>query len=713
MIATPSLRRPVVGPLAMCLTLTACGGGASSPPVPAPPPAIATTLTLGGAPGPVLGGATAVPLSATLDGAGVVSWTLAPGNAGSLSASSGNHINYVPPARVNAATQVTITAASGGLTRSVTLDLLPDPAQPGLTLTAGTIGGHFVLDGQGGDARFDLIVDMAVDRDGNTYVADSRPGAVSAVRLLGKDGAVSTLTADVNGHADGDRGRARVENVRALAACGNGKLYLLDLGKQASYLRTLDKDGGVATVATLPAAYAGARRIFCDDDGKVYVAADTALGQLAADGSVQDVAGLTIDQRIGYAKNYLVDHHGNIYYHYRGIDGALMHSNLYKRTPAGDVSVVLALSTDSSPDGPLAAAAAVEPDSLTVDGDDNLLMIDYNNYAGGSSYRVRKISGGAIATLYAGNSKGNYLLPNNDLPGVLRVAADGGLLLSYQSIVNRISGGQLAPMAGLNDDTVGRSIDGQGGAARYFAPGYLAADGAGNVYSLEAADYLLPPFYILNRTIIRKTTPSGAVTTLAMFNNPMPARPGGLALAGDGTLYIALLGSRSAPAAAGAIYRLVNGAPQLLAGTIDNSDAGPATSVDGAGAAARFARPTLNGVDADGNLYVTDRDNAGAPAAYRKVTPQGVVSTIAALPRSVTAAPDGYVYRADAAQGVIWRIAADGGRSVAAGVAGLPAQGTVLGPLPARLDHPLSIVPTGPHSFAVAAGGALLRLVLP
>ncbi|GJI96342.1 hypothetical protein RugamoR57_30600 [Duganella caerulea] len=624
-----------------------------------------------------------------------------------MSAARGNSINYLPPARINAASVVTITATSGSVSQSVTLSLQPDPALAGLTLTAGTIGGHFILDGQGGEARFDLIADMAVDSDGNTYVADSRPGAPSAVRLLARDGNVTTLTAAVNGHADGDRAHARVESVGALAACGNGKLYLLDRGAQASYLRTLAKDGAIATVATLPAAYAAARRVFCDDSGAVYLAAAAALGKLGTDGSVKDVAGPST------AMGYLVDRHGSIYYYDSSVYASQAHTSIYKRTAAGAVSAVVKIDPMASADGPVASGGVSQPDSLALDADDNLLLIDRDLSAGGTGYRVRKIAGDAISTIYRGASLGNYLRQNNDLPGQLRVAADGSLLLSYDSIVNRISGGKLAPLAGLNDDTEDRSIDGQGGAARYYQPGGLAADSAGNVYSIEGADDPNPASYMGSRVIVRKTTPSGAVSKLAMASTPFSARAGGLALARDGSLYVTLLGNNRTPTAQGAVYRLVAGQLQLLAGTIDNSSTSPPASVDGAGAAARFAWPLLNGVDADGNLYVTDRDAAGAPAAYRKVTPLGVVSTIAAIPRSVLAAPDGYVYSADAAQGVIWRTAADGSRGVVAGVAGLPSQGTVLGALPARLDRPSGIVPTGPHSFAVSAGGALLRLVLP
>ncbi len=64
----------------------------------------------------------------------------------------------------------------------------------------------------------------------------------------------------------------------------------------------------------------------------------------------------------------------------------------------------------------------------------------------------------------------------------------------------------------------------------------------------------------------------------------------------------------------------VNGAVTTLAGL-----AGSPGAVDGTGAAARFATPQGIALDAAGNVYVADRSNQ----TIRKVTPAGVVTTIA------------------------------------------------------------------------------------
>lgn len=695
----------LAGTALLALALTACGGGSSTNP-PAPAPTAATTLALSVSAPQVQAGGQPLALNAVLDAPGTVTWQLAPDSPGSLSAASGATVSYQPPARVSAVTDVTVTATSGKLSKTIVLQLVPDPSQPGLTLLAGTIGGHFILDGKGSAARFDLVADMASDANGNVYVADSRPGAASAVRMIGKDGTVSTLTSTTAGHVDGDRDHARVERVRSLALGAGGQLYLLDAGAQASYLRTLDADGRIATVTTLAAPFADASRIFSDGAGTLYIEASATgkLGKLAGNGSVLEVTGLPP------AGQFAADRNGTLYY-FSGASGGV--GAIFRRTADGVTSTVIAASLQGPrPDGETGATTVSRAVSLTLDADGNLLLIDPDDTIGGTGYRIRKISGGTISTVFADNPYGNYLFDRNNNPGRLRVAGDGSLLLSTDSMVYRLAGGKLVALAGLSDDTEGYARDGQGAAARYFSPGMLGADADGNVYSIEGVNYPNAPFFLHDRLTVRKTSAAGAVTTFAAPD--LHGKPSGLAVSRAGVVYVALQTSSSVPAPGqapgGALYRVDGGsALSLLAGAPGVID-GAGKPRDGNGASATFNAPVLQGIDSDGNLYVADRDYAANAPIVRKVTQQGVVSTVSALPKGLNAAPDGNVYRADPATGVIYRTTPAGDTAAVAGSAGL--QGTVLGALPARLDHPSSVVPVGSDTLVVAAGGALLRLVL-
>jgi hypothetical protein len=248
--------------------------------------------------------------------------------------------------------------------------------------------------------------------------------------------------------------------------------------------------------------------------------------------------------------------------------------------------------------------------------------------------------------------------------------------------------------------------------ARFIGPRSITADLAGNLYVLDDV--------ALGHATAYKITPAGIVTRI--LDSTALDQPGQILAGPDGTLYITQIQNlgtypRYYPGGA-AIHKLIDGTPQLFVGT--HSQMGPSMA-DGQGAAATFYNPELLGFDADGNLYAVDGSpyvNSGA-AVYRKITPQGLVSTVSAAPAGLRLAPDGQRYYASSS-GLIYRWEADGSQTVVAGTVG--ESGYSVGPLPGKLiDTPLylgstvrlAITPTGPGSFAVVSGNAILKLVLP
>lgn len=166
------------------------------------------------------------------------------------------------------------------------------------------------------------------------------------------------------------------------------------------------------------------------------------------------------------------------------------------------------------------------------------------------------------------------------------------------------------------------SIDGSGSAARFGFPAAVAVDGAGNIY---VTDVFVGA--------IRKITPGGTVTTLAGPSGALDVAnhgsadgtgsaarfdfPVGIAVDSAGEVYVAEQNNHT-------IRKITPaGVVSTLAGAAGNSG-----SADGTGAAARFNGPGFLALDAAGNLYVADAGNS----TIRKVTPAGVVTTLAGSP---------------------------------------------------------------------------------
>jgi hypothetical protein len=156
--------------------------------------------------------------------------------------------------------------------------------------------------------------------------------------------------------------------------------------------------------------------------------------------------------------------------------------------------------------------------------------------------------------------------------------------------------------------------DGPGDEARFDVPSALALDDANRLYVADTR----------NRCV-RRVTPDGRVRTVAGAPEEATPRlgrgrharlgePAGLALAPDGTLYVADVGGRR-------VVRLTRGGSVFLV-----AGDGRLGNEDGTGRQARFKAPMHLAIDAAGTLYVQDvasRDGLTATFVLRKLTPEG------------------------------------------------------------------------------------------
>lgn len=158
------------------------------------------------------------------------------------------------------------------------------------------------------------------------------------------------------------------------------------------------------------------------------------------------------------------------------------------------------------------------------------------------------------------------------------------------------------------------SADGAGRKARFSYPGGVRTDPAGNLYVADSSSYT-----------IRRITPNGVVTTVAgtpgktgTADGPALSAQfagiGGVAIDSAGNIFVADSGN----------YAIRKITPAGVVSTFAGLT-GTRGDVDGTGTAARFYDPQNLAIDAFDNIYVPD----GAGNVVRKITPAGVVTTIA------------------------------------------------------------------------------------
>jgi hypothetical protein len=346
-----------------------------------------------------------------------------------------------------------------------------------------------------------------------------------------------------------------------------------------------------------------------------------------------------------------------------------------KVTLAGVVTTLAGRAGSSgSADGAGAAARFSNPWGLATDGAGNLYVADSGNCT------IRKVTPGGVVTTLAGQAgfygsadgTGAEACFNNPCG----VATDGAgnvyVADTDNHTIRKVTpAGVVTTLAGLAGSY--GSSDGTGSEARFRWPSGVAADGAGNVYVADT----------YNQTV-RKITPEGAVTTFAGLAGSYGS--------GDGTGSEARFYLPHAVAAdvAGNVYvadRDNHTIRQVTPGGVVTTLAGQAGSYgssDGTGSGARFYQPFGVGVDVAGNVYVADTRNY----MIRKVTPGGVVTTLAGLPGSygstdgtgaaarfcypgaVASDAAGNLYVADTSNHTIRKVAPSGSVTTLAGMAG-------------------------------------------
>jgi sugar lactone lactonase YvrE len=556
------------------------------------------------------------------------------------------------------------------------------------TTLAGLDESPGAIDGIGDAARFNRASGVAIDTAGNLYVADS---GNHTIRKVTPDRRVTTLAglAGNPGTNDGTGVAARFNSPSAVAVDNSGNVFVADTDNFT--IRGITPAGTVTTIAGMPgqtgtndgpgikARFSGPRGLEVDGAGVLFVA-DTdnhAIRGITPDGFVTTLAGLpgssgTNDGPGGTARfsspfGVAVDTAGNLYVADTG------NNTIRLVTPAGVVTTIAgSAGIFGSADGVGTEARFIGPYDVAVDIPGNVYVADSGNDA------IRKITPDREVTTLAGQlavrgyvdaagSDARFHFPHG-------VAVDGAGNVFVAEVNTAATGGsgalstiRMVTADGMVTTIVGRPgapgyADGTGTEALFYYPKGIAVDAAGTAYVTD---------YLLGAEALRQVTPDGTITSLTSVGQL--GRPNGVALDGDGNLYVADDNEHTIR------KRSTDGTVTVFAGL-----AGSSGSANGTGSAARFKFPLGVAVDSGGNVFVADSGNN----TIRKITPTGLVTTLAgragtfgtndgtgsaarfSYPNDVVVDNAGNVFVADLSNFTIRRITPQGVVTTVAGLGG-------------------------------------------
>ena len=320
-----------------------------------------------------------------------------------------------------------------------------------ITTLAGQVGVIGYADGPGIQAQFHLPNNVAVDKTGNVYVADT---ANNVIRKIAPNGIVSTLAgaAGSHGSADGTGGTARFWAPFGIAVDGSGNVYVADTGNNT--IREITGNGIVSTLAGL-----------ADHPG--------------------DKDGIGSNARFRNPWSVAVDGLGNMFV------ADMSNDTIRKITPTGVVTTLAGQPGKSgNADGFGSGARFNNPFAVAVDNADNVYVSDSANNT------IRKIApGGMVVTLaglpgYAGSTDGKgddarFLNPQGlavDGAGNIYVADTGNSVIRKMTPTGKVT--TLLSPAGTND-----AADKTAGNVRLNNPGGVAVDDAGNIYVADTNNH--------------------------------------------------------------------------------------------------------------------------------------------------------------------------------------------------------------------------------
>jgi sugar lactone lactonase YvrE len=605
---------------------------------------------------------------------------------------------------------------------------------PSLSLLAGPLGGAGFADGVGAEARFNFAYGLAYDGAGHLFVADSSNHIIRRIAIA--SGRVTTLAgrAGQTGGTDGTGLDARFRSPRGLALDAQGNLFVADFTNH-TIRQVVIATGAVTTLAGKDGEMPGSRDgtgedarfnepsgLFSDGVGKLFVAdrGNHTIRQIViASGEVTTFAGKASeppghvngtgeDARFDQPQALAGDGKGTLFVaDFR--DNGIRMVDLTSRQVTTLPAIVPA------------GAHAFQPTGVATDGRGTLFVVDPFNEV---IQKMDLASGGV--TILAGDASqladgidGIGAAAHFSNPDGLALDDQGHLYVADDFAIRSVEilSGEVSTLAGSAGPT--GSSDGIGTAARFFQPMGATSDGQGHLFIADRRTSIIRSVEIATGLVTTlagvpfKDDSTDGTGAEARFNFPV-----GLATDGQGNLFVSDTDSRT-------IRRVViaTGAVSTVAGQAND----PSASVDGIGEAARFSFPYGLASDGRGALFIIDgnaiRTMAIATKEVRTLAgsadEKGAVDGVGEIarfngPSGIAADGEGHLFVADTANQTIRMISVSTKEvSTVAGVVGEVGSSDGVGAA-ARFDRPFGIASDGLGNLLVADYGnhAIRKIVV-
>jgi sugar lactone lactonase YvrE len=403
---------------------------------------------------------------------------------------------------------------------------------------------------------------VAVDASGNLYIADS---ANNRVRKL-SNGTVSTIAGNGTAGSSGDGGpatSAELDSPLAVAVDAAGNVYIVESGQRVRKVSAADAtistlvgtgasgssgDGGAATNTELMLS----NSVALDSSGNLYISeAGSHRIRKVSNGIISTVAGngtqgyggdggSATSAQLNNPTGLTVTPSGDLYIADTG-------NSAIRKVSNGTISTVAGNGTQgySGDNGPATNAELKFPVGVAVDSAGNLFIADTGNWV------IRKVSGGTISTFFGKLT----CCSTTPLHGPSGLAFDNGGNLyvadAGNDLVRKISSnGTISTVAGLANWTwccAQRGYNGDNGSAtmaELWYPVSVAVDASGSLYIADAVNQRIRK---VSNGVITTVVGNGAAGFSGDAGAPASAQltyPSGVAVDGNGNLYIADVGNK-------------------------------------------------------------------------------------------------------------------------------------------------------------------------